>query len=422
MAGSEGSLRLERRVMDSGATLLHQAPPAGAASFSVSFLAPAGWSFDPAPERGLATAVAELLSAGEGRFPHRELSQALDSLGGTLDSECGPERTRITVWGPEAHLDRLLPFLTGSIRTPRFDAAELRRVLRELHERQLREQSQPASRAEWELGRQLFAPGHPLRETGVGTVGSRARIDRTALRTFHARRYVPGGGAFIATTRLPMDEIDRRLMRLLPGWKGRADPDPDPPSARRGSPTPTSIDLPGRSQVEIRIGGPALRRGDPGYPAALLANEVLGGRPMLSRLFQRIREKEGLAYHCSSDLTALLHSGMWISEAGCGPKDAGRVRELLELETRRLTKGGVPQGELDRIRESVIGGIQLELEDTVSAHGLAMDVAELGLPADHLLTWPATLRAVTPAHLQEVADRIMSPAHLRTVIAGPLGP
>ena len=47
--------------------------------------------------------------------------------------------------------------------------------------------------------------------------------------------------------------------------------------------------MPGRSQVEILIGGSSVARSAPEYFGAFLANEVLGGRPLLSRLFQQVR-------------------------------------------------------------------------------------------------------------------------------------
>ena len=188
------------------------------------------------------------------------------------------------------------------------------------------------------------------------------------------------------------------------------------PSAVRTIP----VALPGRSQVEIRIGGVSVARSDPEFPAAFLTNEVLGGRAQLSRLFQRVRERGGLVYHASSALEAMRYGGYWTVGAGTGGEHWRKVVPMLSRELGSLHRRGITPTELREVRESAIGEIPLALESTSEAHELAVDVAYHRLAGDYLSKWPGILRAVRPSDVRAAMDRAMDPDHAITVLAGPL--
>lgn len=171
--------------------------------------------------------------------------------------------------------------------------------------------------------------------------------------------------------------------------------------------------------MAIRIGAPSVPRGDPQFPALYLLNEVLGGRPLLSRLFQRIREKHGLAYHASSQLEAMRWGGYWQAFAGTDPSKRDRVVRLMLEEIDRLATSLIPLTELDRIRESALGSMPLQLETTASAHELAVDVAYHGLPTDFYRTWPVRLRSIRPPELRRAAEGGLSSEYAAVVAVGP---
>jgi len=210
--------------------------------------------------------------------------------------------------------------------------------------------------------------------------------------------------------------VERRFV----AWPSASSPEPPfLPAVGRPRSSARRVVMPGRAQVEFRVGVAALRRTDPLFPAAFLANEVLGGRPPLSRLFQKVREQHGLAYHASSDLEAMAWGGFWQAQAGTGPERADAVERLLRDEFAALVERPVPTAELDRIRTSSIGALQLDLETTQGVHDLAVDAAYYHLPGSFYREWPSTLRALTPAKLQEAAATYLLPSRLVTVRAGP---
>lgn len=404
-----------------GLRVVRQATPPGAASFSATYLGPAGWGFDRPEAAGIARITSQLMTSGTRHQSRVSLARTLDRAGATLTSDCAPESAEVTIWGPAGDWEKLLRLLADVVLHPRFAAADLERVRRQFRERQLREMAQPASRAEYELLRALYPDGHPYRSTGLGTARSVARVVPDRLHQFHRSRYTRDGGLVLVTapTRLAAVEAAvRRLFRDLPTEHAAA---PAFPAVRRAKARTIHVDLEGRSQVELRMGGDSIARSDPDYPAAFLANEILGGRAQLSRLFQRVRERGGLVYHASSELEAMRFGGYFTVGAGTGPDRWRKVAVLLSRELARIGEESPTPSELRMVRESAVGELPLSLESTADAHEVALETAYHRLPGDFLSRWPAIVRAVRPKDVRAAAERAMSRDHAVTVLAGPIG-
>ncbi len=405
-----------------GLTVVRQAAPTGSASCSATYVGPAGWAFDRPATEGTARLVSQLGTVAAGPYGRLELAQRLDRLGATLSRRCAPESAELTVWGPADAWEELVRLLALAVQQPRFDAEDVQQARRQLLERQLREASQPAHRAERELLRRIFPSGHPYAGTGLGSPRTVARLSGETLRRFHHEHYTADGGLLVVTApvrAIRIRAVVARAFRRFPPSRG---PTLRAPPPRRAVDPVREIDLPGRSQVEIRWGGPSIPRSDPQYPAAFLANELLGGRPLLSRLFQRVREQGGLAYHASSELEAMRLGGYWVAQAGTGAERWRKVVPMLRSELDRLRESSCPASELDLLRESVIGEIPLSLETTAEAHELAVDAAYHGLPPDHWSRWPDRLREVRPSAVRDAARAAFGEVGAVAVIAGPLHP
>lgn len=420
MSDALDPLKLEYGRDLEGLSVVRQPSPSSAASFSATYVGPAGWGFDRPGEAGTARAVNQLLASGAGRYDRIALARLLDRAGATLTPECAPESAEVTIWGPAEDWEKLLRLLADVVLRPRFAPNDLERVRRQLSERQMREMAQPASRADRELFRATYPDGHPYRSTGLGDSKSISRITPEGVRRFHASHYTSGDAVLVVTGPARLPAVEEAARQYFSQFTETRAPSLRFPKERVGSPKTVSVHMAGRSEVDIRIGGDSLARSDPAYPAAFLANELLGGRGQLSRLFQRIRERGGLAYHASSELEAMRFGGHWTVGAGTSATNASRVVTLLTREIDRMQTRTVSRPELGEVRESAIGEIPLALESTADAHELAVEVAYHRLPADYLVRWPETLREVRPSEVREAAGRAMDGRRAVTVVAGPL--
>lgn len=419
MTRSGGPLDLAHGRLPSDLEVVLQPSPASARSFAVTFVGPAGWGYEDGGPEGLAMVTARLMVTRPGGRTREQLARTLDRLGGTLTSSADPESAEVGLWGPEEAWKPLLRIFADAVLRPTFSEEELARTLRQVRERQLRQRVQPDLRADRELLARVFPKGHPYRLTGLGTPASVDRIKLGLIERFHRHHYPNRSGVLVVTASAPPRDLLRELSAFFPASELR--PEPAPPVLPAAAPVrePLHVSIPGQSQVAVRLGAPSRPRSDPRYPALFLLNEVLGGRPLLSRLFQRVRERHGLAYHASSELEAMRWGGYWEAVAGTDPATRDRVVRLMKTEVQRLSTETVGRGELDRIRESFLGSLPLELETTASAHELAVEAAYHRLPLDFYRRWPATLRALSPADLRRVAEAEFRAGDTALVTAGP---
>jgi len=100
------------------------------------------------------------------------------------------------------------------------------------------------------------------------------------------------------------------------------------------------------------------------YPLSLFTN-VLGGS-MSSRLFQKIREEEGLSYSIYASNTQYIDTGIIVIYAASSPKNVYRILDLVDNEIADIKKNGIKDIELDRAKENIKGNIVLGTEDISS--------------------------------------------------------
>ena len=187
----------------------------------------------------------------------------------------------------------------------------------------------------------------------------------------------------------------------------------------RGSPL-TIVERP-IEQANILLGGAGLAATDPRRSTLVVLNSVLGGG-MSSRLFQEVREKRGLAYSVYSFAASYADAGLVGLYAGCSPKNAGKVADLMLAEFRRMASGGITDEELARAQGQLGGSSALALEDSDTR------MTRLGrseLTFGEFSDLDETLRrigAVTASDVQtlaaELVERPLSVAAVGTIPAG----
>jgi len=164
--------------------------------------------------------------------------------------------------------------------------------------------------------------------------------------------------------------------------------------------------------------------GSRGYPqqfneryAAALFNTILGGG-MSSRLFQRIREKEGLVYAVTSYHNGYLHGGYEAVYAACAPKNLRRVLNITLEEMKKFKKEGATAKELADAKLHLKGSILLSLESTISRmSGIARQEYYFGkqFSADEII---AAIDAVTLDEILGVANTVVDPESLSLTVIG----
>jgi predicted Zn-dependent peptidase len=118
-------------------------------------------------------------------------------------------------------------------------------------------------------------------------------------------------------------------------------------------------------QVQICVGVPSHPIAHEKRHASYILNTLLGGG-MSSRLFQNIRERQGLAYAIYSDLNPYRDTGCLSVYAGTSRESAGKVVQSIVSEFRKLKLENVPDEELRRSKDQLKGSLMLSLESSTA--------------------------------------------------------
>jgi predicted Zn-dependent peptidase len=172
-------------------------------------------------------------------------------------------------------------------------------------------------------------------------------------------------------------------------------------------------------QVHLCLGVAAFPMADERRFAASLLNSLLGGG-MSSRLFQNIREKQGLAYSIFSEMNPYRDAGMLSVYSATSADKTARLIQSVLAEFRNLKEQLVTEEEVRRAKDHLKGALLLSMESTGSrmAH-IARHFLYFGrfFSVDELIS---QLESVTRQDIQHVAQEFFLSGRIAATVLGPI--
>lgn len=382
-----------------------------------------GAVLEPAHRSGLSSLTAAMLMRGTERRTFEEIHDAVESVGAALGVYTGRHSVGFSGKCLVEDFATLLDVLADVLQHPTFPADHLER-LRGERLTWLQERDNDTRSLAGLLFRSLVYPAdHPYSRPVEGFVETVSAISREEVVDFYRRTYTPDGGALVVVGAVHADEAIEAVAAALGSWQG------PPPQAVAFPPVtpPEAVvrkerTLPGKAQTDIVLGVPALRRSDPDYHAARVADTVLGRFGMMGRLGENVRERLGLAYYAYSSLEAGYEPGSWTVVVGVAPTNVGRCLEAVEEELARLTTERVPDDELEDCKAYLVGSLPLRLETNEGVADAVLDMVWYDLGLDYLQRYADLIGSVTAEQVRSVAARFWRPGAYAVAIVGPEQP
>ena len=170
-------------------------------------------------------------------------------------------------------------------------------------------------------------------------------------------------------------------------------------------------------QVQLMLGVPGLSVVDEERYAAFVLNTALGDG-MSSRLFQEVREKRGKAYSIYSYLDSFSDAGCVGVYAALGAAAVPEVVDVVRSELQKVVAEGLEDGELERAKNQIKGGMLLGLESTASRmRRLALNEIYFGrdvAPSEV----SESISAVGSGDVRNMAERLFASGNLAATLLG----
>ena len=415
--------RPERWALPGGLRVV-AVPRAGIPQVALRVVLPAGSAADPAEYPGTAALAGALLTEGTDRSDAETLNARIDALGAALHVHTGHDFTEVEMTLLAGTLEEGIPLLAEVLTRPAFPEDETERVRAEALDALVAREDEPANVADDLSLREIYGGAHPYGRPSFGTAEGVRCVAREALRAYHAARYRPAGSVVVAAGEFDAAELRALLERAFGEWTGRADPVAYPPAPARPPRAGETVGVawPDAAQAEIRMGGVGLVRASPDWVAATLANHVLGGSAILSRLGANLREEKGWTYGVRSGFAAGLAPGGWSADTAVDAAVAeDAVREMRE-EMRRMTEEPVPAEELRRAKDGLILSLPRAFETPARVASRFATLEAYDLPRDYWEGTPERIEAVTPEEVLRISREHFDPARVVTVVVGGVEP
>jgi predicted Zn-dependent peptidase len=262
----------------------------------------------------------------------------------------------------DEHVPAALEILCDLVLHPVFDAADITRERGVILEEIKMDEDNPDYLVH-EIFTQNFWKDHPLGKPILGTKETVKRFEREAVLDTYAHRFAPGNIVVAAAGNLDHDRfielVVKHFEHLKPAQNGFHSPAPKIVSRI------TLRNKKALEQVQLCIGVPSHPIAHEKRHAGYILNTLLGGG-MSSRLFQNIRERQGLAYSIYSDLNPYRDTGCLAVYAGTSLASAAKVVRSVVSEFRNLKTQSVPDEELRRCKDQLKGSLMLSLESSTA--------------------------------------------------------
>jgi predicted Zn-dependent peptidase len=268
-----------------------------------------------------------------------------------------------------------------------------------------------------EIFTQNFWKDHPLGRPILGTKDTVKRFEQEPVSHVYKQRFIPSNIIICAAGSLKhehfVEVVNKHFQNMPPGTNGfhRTRPEIVPRIVLRNK---KSLE-----QVQICMGVPSHPIAHENRYASYILNTVLGGG-MSSRLFQNIRERQGLAYAIYSDLNPYRDTGCMSVYAGTSRESADKVVQSVVSEFRRLKNELVPEEELRRAKDQLKGSLMLSLESsTARMSNLARQEMYFDrfFGMDELIE---KIESVTAEQLKKLAEEFFHPDSIAVTVLGNL--
>jgi len=352
---------LRKETLPNGLTVISERMPY-VRSVAIGIWVMAGSRKEPAEFNGISHFIEHMVFKGTKQRTAEQIAREVDQAGGNLDAFTTRELICFSVKVLDEQLPLAFDVLSDMVLNPLFAEADIGKERGVILEEIKMDSDNPEYMVH-ETFTQNFWRDHPIGRPILGTKETVRKFDRATVLDYFRRWFVPGRMVVSAAGNLHHEKLVELVARAFGQLRSKAAPGSDPaPTSYAPLLTRTRREL---EQVHICMGVPSYPLAHEQRFACAILQTVLGGG-MSSRLFQKIREREGLAYAVFSDLQSYSDTGLLTIYAGTAQETAPQVVRMILAEFCDLKSNPLAEEELRRAKENLKGSLMLSLESTTA--------------------------------------------------------
>lgn len=367
---------------------------------------------------GVAALTSALLDSGAGNLNADDIAQRFESVGAQYSAGVSEDLAWLAVrtLTEKALFDKALATFETVLTKPAFNEADFQREkARTLAGLKHREES-PGELAGIAFNKALYGD-HPYAHPEAGIVETVAGFSADDLKNFYQKYYVAANAMVVIVGDVSREQAGRTANELLSKLPVGSKPAEIPAVTMPSKASQQHIEFPS-TQTHVLVGLPGTYRKDPDYFALYVGNHILGGGSMVSRLFEEVREKRGLAYGAYSVFAPLYRQGPFMMSLQTRNDQTEQALDVLRKTFDEFLNKGPTDAELTAAKQNITGGFAMRFDTNSKLTDYVAMIGFYQQPLDYLDTFQSNVEAISIEQIKDAFKRRVKPELLQTVTVG----
>jgi zinc protease len=385
---------------------------------------PAGDAMAEGGNIAVPTLMGMMLDRGTRELDKFAIADRLENVGAEIAFAVGVESLEVRAKCLKKDLPLVLGLMAAELRTPALQAAEFAKAKQHFVGSLEASLQNTDSRAQEAFGSAIFPAGHPNHPHSIAdylAAAKSASLDE--LKAFHAKYYGPAHMTLVLVGDVAADAAQAQVTQAFSGWTGGQDYLRPAHAAAPSGPREVSVPLRDKPSISVILGqATGLRYRDPDALALRVGTAVLG-RGFTGRLMGTVRDREGLTYSIGAGVSEdSIVDGAWSITASFAPALVEKGLASTRRELQKWWSDGVTEAELADHKQGLVGGYYVGLSTTAGLANAIVAAIQRGYDVTWLDGYPAAVKALTRAEVNQAIKSHLDPAAMVLVEAGSVKP
>ena len=367
---------------------------------------------------GLSALTSALLDTGAGPWNADEIAQRFESVGAQFGAGISSDMASVSLrtLTDKPLFDKALETMQVILTQPKFNEVDFQREKNRTLAGLKQQEESPGDLAGIAFYKALYGD-HPYGHPSSGLIPTVSVLTVSDLRNFYQKYYVAANAMVVIVGDLTKPQAEQTAEKLVGALPVGQKPEPLPEVLMPVKAAMQHIEFPS-SQTHVLVGMPGTYRKDPDYFTLYVGNHILGGGALVSKLFDEVREKRGLAYSASSSFAPLFRNGPFAISLQTRNDQTGQALDVVNKTLADFIAKGPTEAELTAAKQNITGGFAMRFDTNKKLASYVSMIGFYEMPLDYLDTFQQNVDKVTAASVKDAFKRRIDPQLMQTITVG----